>query len=187
MNRKTSAKLLFTVVLASGHALAQDTATNAIGIGGGVHFLGSAGPIVQYEYLRNDALDIGGRYLQLSYTSDDDSYHETGDGEGIELFANYHFRQQGHQGPYLGGALGYFDVDWDWRDRYSRPTYGSGSTKGFEAAARFGWKFPIASTFFFDPAVVVGNFFGSGEDDTGEKSNSFGFYSALIVNVGFAF
>jgi hypothetical protein len=166
---------------------AQEVAVNAISIGGGVHPLGSAGPIVQYEYLRGDALAIGGRYLQLSYTYDDDAYHETGDGKGIELFAHYHFRRQGYQGPYLGAALGYFDVDWDWRDPGSRPTYGSGSSKGLEVAARFGWRFPVASNFFIDPALVVGNFFSSAKDDTGEKNNNLGFYGALVVNVGFTF
>lgn len=189
MNRKTIATLLFTVVLVSGHAFAQDTAINAVSIGGGVHPEGSAGPIVQYEYLLGSGLAIGGRYVQLSYTSDDGDEHETGDVEGIELFTHYHFRQQGYQGPYLGAALGYFKNDWDWtKSRYPQSTiHESGSSKGLDVSARFGWKFPVASKFHIDPAVVVGNYFGSGKSDTGEEESGFGLYGALVVNVGFTF
>ena len=171
----------------AGQASAQ-TARNAVSVGAGLHPLGSAVPVVQYEYLLNDRLSIGGKYIGLEYTYDDDSYHETGDGQGAEVLVTYHFRGQGHQGPYFAAGLGYFDVDWDWKDPGTGgPQSGRGSTKGAEVSASFGWKFPLGRSFYIDPSITAGNFFGSGKDSTGSRESELGAYGAVMVKVGMTF
>ncbi len=191
MNLKpvTKALLPAALLIMAGECSAQSAATNAIGVGGGVHPEGSVGPIVEYEHLlNNDSFSLGVRYLKYDYTYDDDDYHEKGSGGGGEIFGQYYFCREGFKGPYVGAGIGRYSVDWDWHKPWSSyATYGSGTTKGTEASARFGWKFPFGNRFYVDPAVQIGNFFGSSKDDTGEEEDNLGAYAALVVTLGFKF
>ena len=175
------------LLVAAGQAVAQ-ASRNAISLGGGVHPLGSVAPVVTYEFLLNNRVSIGARYVSLEYTYDDGTYHETGDGGGPEIIAHIYFQNQGFKGPYVAAALGNFSVDWEWRDpTASGPRSGSGKTSGLEVSAAFGWKIPLGSNFYLDPSITVGNWFGTAKDNTGTKESQLGLYGAALIRFGVTF
>jgi hypothetical protein len=172
--------------VAAAQASAQSS-KNAVSLGAGVHPLGTAAPVVQYEYLLTDMISLGGKYLKLKYTWDDGSYHETGDGKGGEVIVTFYFQRQGYKGPYLTAGIGQFSVDWSWNDPTASPKSGSGNTKGGEASATFGWKIPLGKMFFIDPSVTLGDFFGNAKDSTGTKQSQLGAYGAAMLKAGVTF
>jgi len=188
MNPAIPTLILAAVALGAADSASAQYARNAASIGAGLHPLGTAGPVIQYENLLSPSLSLGGRLLAMEYTYDDGSYHETGDGIGGEFLVSYHFRNQGFLGPYVTVALGYFDSDWEWKDPYSSgATGGRGSTKGAEASASFGWRFALGRNFYLDPSITVGNFFGRGKDSTGSRESEMGVYGAVLLKVGLTF
>lgn len=180
---------LCALLLAVIHApAAAQSARTAISIGAGAHPLGSAGPIVQADYLLTERVSVGVRYTGgLEYSYEDGSYTENGSGSGVELVASYCFHGAGHQGPYVTAGLGRFTVDWDWYDASARPNYGFGRTRGAEVSATFGWKFPLGPRLYLDPAVTAGHFFGTAKDSTGSRTSELGTYAALSIKLGWRF
>lgn len=175
--------VVVVLAAAAGPASAQ-SAKHAVSVGGGFHPLGTAGPVVQYDYSYSPNLSLGGRLIGLEYTyEDDDQYEEEGDGTGGEFAVTYHFRGN-HAGPYISGAIGWFEADWKWRDIRGA---GRGNTRGAEASASFGWRFPLGNNFYLDPSITLGNFFGKGKDSTGSRESELGVYGAVLLKVGLTF
>ena len=189
MIARIAANLLSVFLLIGAGQAAAQSSRNAISVGAGINPLGTIAPVVQYEYLLNDMVSIGGKFLRLEYTYDDGSYHETGDGSGGEILVHVYFQNQGYKGPYLAAGIGQFNVDWEWRDPSAAPAFraGNGKTSGAEVSATFGWKIPLSKNFFLDPSITLGNFFGSAKDNTGSKESQLGFYGAAMFKFGFNF
>jgi hypothetical protein len=184
---RIAAALAAALCLAGGPAAAQ-TARSAIGLGAGAHPLGSAAPVLQFEVLLNDRVSVGARAVGLEYTYEDESYTETGSGRGAEALVAYHFQGQGHAGPYIAGGLGYFSVEWDWADpRASGVRSGFGRTRGGAVSATLGWKFPFGRSFYVDPSITLGHFFGTAKDNSGTRESELSSYGALVVKLGMRF
>ena len=160
--------------------------SNAVMVGVLANTVGSVSS-VSYERVLSPGFSIGARVDHFSYDYTDGSYNEKGSGNAIEVLFSYHFKREGFKGPYLMAALGQGKDDWNWTDVYA-PYAGNGKTDLSTYLFTFGWDFALGSgNFVLRPAVTLGNWSGSGNDNTGTKTSSLGLFAGAGVSAAFAF
>jgi len=174
------------------YAVSGNSAIN-VGVSGGgdAYSFGVIGH-VGYERMIADSVAIGGRFITIDYTyEDDDDYTEDGSGTGAEVTLKYFIRRQGFSGFYIGGSVGYWTVDWDWTYPYDFPTSGSGKSEGVNVMATVGWRIGFGSSnVFIDPHFILGNYAGTVKEssDSTEKGDSeLGSYGGVGVSLGVVF
>lgn len=140
--------------------------------------------MAEYERLLNDKLALGARFGSLDYEFKDGAERETGDGTGVEVLVRF-YPSGGFKGLYVGGGIGFWNVDWEWTDPTDSPGRGSGSTDSTNVNIAVGWKLG-SDKVYFEPAILIGNWLGVSQDDTGRESE-LGFYLALSLGVGIKF
>lgn len=179
--------LLILNVPINAHAVEGDNSikfTAAFNPVGGIFLL-------DYERMIANKFSVGGRVGAIDYETDDGSYNEKGDGNGIEATFRWYARGEGFSGFFLGAGLGYWNTDWTWTDPYDTPNKGSGSSTAVDVNFTLGWKIGFGSSpVYFEPSIIAGNFFSVTTDsDTGSDSNEsqLGLYAGVGLAIGFAF
>ncbi len=184
---------IFSAALCPGISSAEGP-KNAVNAGG----WGLLGPdlsahvkAVEYERLLSDNLSVLGRVSTLDYDYDDSWYEEDGDGLGLGAGIRYYFSGSGLDGFYLGGSLGYWDVEYDFDD--DDDGTGKGESKAINVSVEGGYRFMFTKNFGIVPNARIGNFFTFDEEcslDSGAASDSdseLGFYVVIGVLFTFSF
>jgi hypothetical protein len=195
MNKLITITVIFFMILVGytafpTNSLAQDP-ENAVMAG---IILNPIGSIVMGEFERrlNDKITIAARVGQIDYDVDYDedggTTNETGDGPGIECVFRL-YPGQALKGFYFGGAVGFWNTDWEWKWKGSGSSTqtGSGSSTALDINFTLGGKIYVApDKVFIDPSFTIGNFFADSNGKTGEV-DEVGIYAGIGIAVGFAF
>lgn len=172
--------MILTGMLMTSVAGASD---NSIRAGIMVNPVGTV-PHVEYEHLVTDKLGIGARLGSITYTYEDGSYEEDGVGTGAEFILRYYPKGNGHNGFYIGGGVGFWNVAWEYTDPEDTPVADEGTASAANINVNLGWKIPLGTDkVYIDPSIIVGNFFSLSSDDAA----NLGFYLGGQVGVGFVF
>ncbi|HEX9626633.1 MAG TPA: hypothetical protein VGA00_06820 [Acidiferrobacterales bacterium] len=140
--------------------------------------------MVEYEHLLGSKASIGARLGYIDYDYKDGSYREVGDGPGIEFLGRFYPQGKGHEGFYVGGAIGLWRPSWRWTDPFDTPTSDTGTSSTIDVNFNIGWKIPLGTKrVYLDPHFAIGNFFSLSSDDTA----NLGFYAAAGLSVGMVF
>lgn len=153
-----------------------------------IALLSLAGAAVEYERLLGNSISLGVRAVTLDYEWEDGSYLEEGDARGLDLVARYYFERSGFKGFYLGGGIGYYWSDWDWRDPNNNPTRGSGDSKLWNLSGVAGYKHFFDRSVYADVFALLGRFEGkSTNESTGTRKTQLSGYFALGAGLGVTF
>jgi hypothetical protein len=179
-------KLLLVGLLSVASMAAAQDARNAVGAAviGNPYAVGVA---ADYERLFG-SVSLGARFVSLSYDWEDGSYVEEGNARGLDLLARYYFAGSGFKGFYLGAGAGYYESDWDWRDRNTNPSRGSGDSELWNLSAIAGYKHFLSPNFYLDLFGMLGRWEGkSSNESTGTRKSQLGSYFAVGAGVGLVF
>lgn len=134
---------------------------------------------IEYERALGQSIGLAVRVGTLSYEYDDDVYWEEGDGPGMEAAVRFYTSGEALSGFYLGGGLGVWFTEWDWRDDYGTAfeTRGSGDSTSLELHFALGAR--IGDTVQFNPSFQLGYFVSSDAE--------LGLYAFAGVAVGVPF
>ena len=137
--------------------------------------------LAEYERLLAPKASIFIKGGGLQYKYDESSYHEKGDGPGFDIGARFYPSGNGLKWFYVGGSMGYWDINWD-ADNYGSKR--SGSSSVFNIGVDLGVKIPLwSSNFTFNPAVQVGDFVSLSNCNSSACSRIDGAYG--IIGGGF--
>jgi hypothetical protein len=185
--------LITPLIIFCQHSYAV-SGNNAFSVGASGGWIdNSAGVLgyISYERMIADSIAIGGRFLTIDYTYEEEDYEEDGSGTGAEVTFRYFVRREGFSGFYIGGSVGYWSVEWDWTDPYDSPTSGNGKSEGVNVMATVGWRIGFGSSnVFIDPHFILGNYAGSikeSSDSTEQGDSNFGAYGGVGLILGVAF
>jgi len=130
------------------------------GGGGSADSSGAVG-YVEYERALGESVGLAVRAGTLSYEYDDDVYWEEGDGPGMEASFRFYTSGEALSGFYIGGGMGIWFTEWDWRDDYDTifETRGSGDSTSVELHFVLGGR--IGDTVQFNPSFQLGHFVSS--------------------------
>ena len=141
--------------------LADDNAIT-ISAGGAAGGGGAAVTLmVEYERALTSNFAIAARTAYLDYTYDDGDYEEDGNGPGIQVSAKFYPGRDALNGFYVGGGIGFWQMDVDWVDDKGTGWESSDSlsTSTAEIHAEVGWR--IGDKIQFNPSIQVGTFLSS--------------------------
>lgn len=143
------------LMMSPAAALAEGNALS-FGFGGGGTADGS-GTVgyVEYERALTDSMGLALRAGTLSYDYDDGYYWEEGDGPGMEATFRF-YTSEALKGFYIGGGLGVWFTEWDWREAGFS---GSGDSTSVELHFALGAR--IGDTVQFNPSFQLGHFVSS--------------------------
>lgn len=167
---------------------------NSIKVGGVFNQVGRMFQ-VDYERMINKRFAVGGRFATIDYDFEDGDYEEEGDGSGIEGTFRYYFAKEGFNGFYLGASVGYWAIDWKYKDiENGVNTKGDGESFALNLAGMVGWKIGFGSSnFYIDPFLMVGNYFSVSTDNTTDDGSDedietdLGIYAGLGLSIGLTF
>jgi len=145
------------------------------GGGGSADSSGAVG-YLEYERALGESVGLAVRAGVLSYEYDDDYYWEEGDGPGLEASFRFYTSGEALSGFYIGGGMGVWFTEWDYRDYPGAPTY-SGDSTSVELHFVLGGR--IGDTVQFNPSFQLGHFVSSDAE--------LGLYVFAGAAVGFTF
>lgn len=150
-----AAVVVCVLMISPAAALAEGNAMS-FGFGGGGSGEGS-GAVGYAEYERgvSDNLGLALRLGTLSYDYDDGYYWEEGDGPGFEASLRF-YPSEALKGFYIGGGLGVWFTEWDWREAGFS---GSGESTSTELHLVLGGR--LGDKVQFNPSFQLGNFLSS--------------------------
>jgi hypothetical protein len=165
ISKKSFMAVLWVVALAMlvvpATAVAADNAIS-FGFGGaGSPDASAAVGYLEYERAIGESVGLALRAGTISYEYDDDVYWEEGDGPGMEASFRFYTSGEALSGFYIGGGLGVWFTEWDWRDDYGTiwETRGSGDSASVELHFALGGR--IGDTVQFNPSFQLGHFVSS--------------------------
>jgi len=164
------------MLIAPVTALAADNVISfGFGGGGAADSAGAVG-YVEYERALGESVGLALRAGTLAYEYDDGWYWEEGDGPGMEAAVRFYTSGEALSGFYIGGGLGVWFTEWDYRDTPSSPTL-SGESTSVELHFALGAR--IGDTVQFNPSFQLGHFVSSEAE--------MGLYVLAGASVGFPF
>lgn len=144
--------------------------------------------MIEYEKMINDKFSMGARFGLINYDYEDGSYEEKGEGEGADILLRLYPGGNGNSGLYFVSALGYWHVDWEYRDPLAIPSWDYGDTGVLNLNIGAGWKIPMASyKMYIDLAVIMGNYFDLSTSARYDSEPKRGIYFASGLAVGMNF
>ena len=144
--------------------------------------------MVEYETMISKEVSLGARFGLINYDYEDGSYEEKGEGEGADIMLRLYPDGNGNSGLYFVSALGYWHVDWKYRDPLAIPSWDYGDTGVLNLNIGTGWKIPMASyRMYIDLAAIMGNYIDLSTSARYDSEPERGIYFASGLAVGMNF